>query len=348
MARCLWRVSLLLAVAAVVVGCAGPPRPRPRPGSLPFPGPFSLYRVADVEKFDEHSYGLPPLFKNGSRGTFYTEKAGFLDIAHIRWSIDWGWYYHHHAHAALTEGKTEVTLTTNKPSRLRIQFHYPEKWDQLPAEERAALIDELALRVGQEAAWIIGIWHETATYFGYASFVVVSESGSAFTYEDMFSHLIGLYVLEQAVRSDEPDFDRAVTVALDEMLQSLEPYDPEASHEAALAVKGEWWRGGKAIRRNLALGLDGEPLRPWLIPEAPGEPGRYGEPRHVPGLHDMADPALRTFATFAIEPHIWQANAIRAAADTEDTLIHPDDLPRIADHLRAELHAKHGPDADRP
>ncbi|MEX1016346.1 MAG: DUF4056 domain-containing protein [Phycisphaeraceae bacterium] len=344
-----WVVGLCVAAVLVLAsGCASPPKPRTRTGSLPFPGLFTLYAVADVEDLDPHSYGMTLPFRNGSRGIFYTERAGFIDMSHVRWTIDWSWYYHQRVRTALLAEQERLRLATGMPSRLHMHFHYPGDWATWPADARAEAIDDLSLRIAQEAAWVLGLWYEFATYFGYASTVVLPESQSAFTYEDNFSHLIGLKVFEQALAEKDCDFDAAVTTALDAMLPALEPYGPDASHEAVLAVKDAWWRDGTAISRHFELGLDGEPVRPWLIPDEPGGPGRYGAPWRVPGMHDLEDPALRHFVSLAIEPRIWQASAIRRAAGTTQPHIRPDHFPALVEHVREAILDAHGPDADRP
>lgn len=346
-----WLSGVLLAVLLIGLGgCSiGPAKPRMRAGCVPYPGLFTLFTVADPANMDAHSYGQPPLFKQGSRGIVYTEQAGFIDLAHLRLTVDWGWYYYQRIRTALREGSREVVLPTNKSSRLLVELHYPAGWSKRPAAERRAAIDEISLRLAQDAVWVFGLWHEIATYFGYASWVVISEEQSAFTHEDTFSHLVGLYVLEQVIREGKnADFDEAVTTALTEMLDSLEPYDPDGTYEAVLAVEGLWWDGSGAIRRNLEPGLNGGPMRPWLIPAAGEAKGRYGEAWHVPGMHDLEDEALRGLATIRIQPRIWQRNAILQAAGTEEDEVRVADLPVIIDHIHAQFAEVHGPEVGQP
>src|SRR5690349_16968818 len=84
-------LALLLAVPTLV-GCAGPADgPRDRLGALPFPGFFTLYSVADPARLGEHRYERTPrIFRpdETERGIIYTARAGFLDIAHVRITID--------------------------------------------------------------------------------------------------------------------------------------------------------------------------------------------------------------------------------------------------------------------
>jgi hypothetical protein len=67
-------------------------RPRVRIGTLPYP--FFMYRDSE-DNFGKHEYYKAPLFrsKEEDRGIFYTCRAGFIDMAHLRAGIDYGAYF---------------------------------------------------------------------------------------------------------------------------------------------------------------------------------------------------------------------------------------------------------------
>ncbi|MEX2670525.1 MAG: DUF4056 domain-containing protein [Phycisphaeraceae bacterium] len=344
---------LMLMLLGGFAGCTVPPQPQLRSGSLPFPGLFTLYEPFNAEDVDGHSYSVPPVFKKGSKGIVYTEHGGFIDIAHVRWTVDWGGYYHARVHRALSQSETSLTLPTDKFSRFALTFDYPEDWHTLSQGERAQRVDEIALRLGQELAWTLGHWHEIATFYGYATLVVVSEYESAFAYCDTFSHLLGLRILEDALAYQREDYDRdyddAVTAAFFDHLYRLNPFSVAQTYAAIDAVEGRWWIDRRMLRRQLALGLEGEPIRPWLIPNNHGEPGRYGEASDVPGMHDLADPAYRNFVTIQIQPRILEANTIRAAAGAEGNLINPEKhFPPIIEDIRRRHQEAYGPGTTQP
>ncbi|MFA9476833.1 DUF4056 domain-containing protein [Phycisphaerales bacterium AB-hyl4] len=343
-------LALSLALLILLAGCTNPAQPRLRAGSLPFPGLLTLYEPFDAENFDSHSYGMPPLFKDGSKGIVYTEYGGFIDVAHLRWTVDWGWYYYQRAQRALAKEKTNLTLPTDKFTRFTVEFDYPDHWHTLSKEQRETLADEIALRLGQELAFLQGHWHEIATFYGYKTTVIISEYESAFAYCDTISHIVGLHVLEDAIREyKKNDFDQAVTVAFFDHLHRLKPYSVDDTYAAIDAVEGRWWTGRRLMRRQLDLGLQGEPIRPWLIPNREGDPGRYGEPLIAPGLHDLDPPAYRDFATIRIKPRIFEAGAIRAAANTDDDAINPYvHFPLIMNDIRQRHYIENGHGTAQP
>src|SRR5687768_2411742 len=85
------RVAQLVVLSSLVGfgGCNG--APRGRLGALPYPGMTTLYATADPENLGRHRYGgLPRLFERdeASRGIIYTARGGFLDVAHVRITVD--------------------------------------------------------------------------------------------------------------------------------------------------------------------------------------------------------------------------------------------------------------------
>ena len=95
--------------AACAGGCASSAgAPRMRLGSLPFPGVFSLYEEANPDDMGVHCAGttLARIGQKGERerGTLYTRRAGFIDVSHMRESIDW----------VRSVSYTHLTLPTNR------------------------------------------------------------------------------------------------------------------------------------------------------------------------------------------------------------------------------------------
>jgi hypothetical protein len=249
-----------VALGGSIVGCSGPEKPRTRIGSLPFPGPFTLFHAVDPAALGRHS-SEDTFFGGGDeedRGTIYTCRAGFLDICHIRNIIDRTRYYALRLDEALARGDSFLTLPTTGPDKFRVTL------EPLPpvASRRDAAID-LALQL----AWIDSCWHEIITWYGYKSTVIVPESQSAFTYDDTMSHVVGLAVAGRVLReSADWEFDDAVTRALDDELSRLGAVSVDECMRAIDLVHGEWWRGGTSIKRHVDLGFDDGVIEPWLVP----------------------------------------------------------------------------------
>lgn len=330
-----------------MVGCGGPQTPPMRMGSLPYPSPF--YATADPENLGPHRYGGWSLRESG-RGIIYSEHGGFIDLAHIRITADWAWYYYQRIHRALERGDEQLGLAMNKGSRMRLYFEYPEHWDEVADERRPELIHEISLGISKDLVWILGAWHEIATWYGYSRFVIGSERISAFTYDDTFSHLVGMRVVGRAIDGPDVDYNEAMTKSLELEMRKLGALSPEQTRAATERVRGRWWGRGGSKRRYVELSLNGEPQRPWLAPDEPGEPGRLGEAFELPGLGVIDGYDYSDFYRVEIQPRILEAGKIRRAAGMDsgsaiDPAVHFE--PIMAD-IRAELLEEYGPQADRP
>lgn len=349
-----WLLTLLL-----LAGCAEPSKPRVRLGSLPYPGPFTMYTVAEPDRLGEHRYaGLDALFVERSRGLIYTKRAGLLDLAHLRMTTDWTWYYYQRMLDVIEAGEASsssdqwLVLETTKPTRIHVQFDYPPTWAKASADTQRDLVEELAFRVAQKLAWHLGTWHEMAQWYGYRATVVIPEGPSAFTHDDTTAHLIGLEVAETAWRQRErKSFDEAVTEALDQRLQELGAVSARRTDEKVRRMRGRWWDLGGPKRRHVERWSERGALRPWLVADAPGEPGRWGEPLPLPDWSQVEDVSVQEFVDIRFEPNIWTwtEQRVLAAADTDEPMLDPrTHFPRIKKALQRELRADDGSDAYTP
>ncbi|MFA9477562.1 DUF4056 domain-containing protein [Phycisphaerales bacterium AB-hyl4] len=341
-----WVILSIGLIICASTGCGGPQTPPMRMGTLPYPSPF--YTTADPEDLGGHRYGGLS-FNEAGRGLIYSERGGFIDLAHIRIIADWTWFYYQRLHDAIENETQQVTLPMNKGSRLDVMFHYPDDWGQLACDEQAELTHKLALRISKELAWILGAWHEIATWFGYSRFVIGSEAASAFTHDDTFSHLVALRAVGRAINDDERSYNEAMTIAIEHEMEYWQAVSPEQTQAAVEEVRGRWWERGGVKRRYLVLSLNGEPQRPWLIPDEPGEPGRLGESYMVPRLDAIDEGRYCGFYTVQIRPFILEASQIRRAAGIESGPVKPfEHFPDIMEAIRKELIERYGPDADQP
>jgi hypothetical protein len=256
------RAPLLLGVlsAGLLLGCGH--GPRYRLGSLPFPGPFTLYAAADGE-LGQHRYGDQP--RSGAprevgRGTLYTCRAGFIDVAHLRESIDWTRHVHELVLAAFAARAPLLRFEGPDDTTYELAFDYPAAWTTVPDEERG----RAALRIAQRSSLLLMTWHEVLTGSGYKTTGVVSERRSAFTYDDMSAHLVGVQVAGRAL-GDAAPYDRAVTRALDARLDELGVVDHECLARALDAVEGTWWKGRFALRLQHETGRFSGWLQPHVI-----------------------------------------------------------------------------------
>jgi hypothetical protein len=124
--------------------------PRARVGCLPFPGLMTLYTTAGADGLGEHRYSVDR--GEASRGIVYTTRGGFLDVAHIRNSIDTTAYIHARVSHALRQGWGCVRFRLHEPSVYEVTLTEPESSEVLSPAERARVVDEAAVRLSQRLA----------------------------------------------------------------------------------------------------------------------------------------------------------------------------------------------------
>jgi hypothetical protein len=362
-------MSPFLACALVTLGGAcAPDAPRSRLGALPFPGLTTLYKTADPQRLGRHRYGdLPRVFRADemSRGIVYTTRAGFLDLAHVRITVDQARYCTRAFQRAVKHRKDRFELAGPNRSEWLVALNYPPDWDELSADERAGLADEMSLRAGHQLAYLMLTWHELITWFGYRNVILVDERRSAFLHDDVMSHVVGLRVAERAMRGLPQGAslfgdDDAFTAALAAELRDLGAVPPACTDEAARAVEGVWWRGGEPLKRQPDVGLTSGVVRPWLVPGLACAPAAAAgddadaaatEPEAfpLPRLDDVGGRDLSDFHSVEIDPRILESGRIRAhLPERPPRFSGRHDVPRLLEVVAAQMRETIGPAVDQP
>ena len=343
------RSLLLLALLTLITasGCSATAGvPRLRVGSLPFPGIFSLYEAADAGDLGVHCSGEPlariGLAREREHGTLYTRRAGFIDLSHVRESIDWVTFFHTRICSALHEAEAAEFASSSFSlefceGHFEITVSRPDSWKTLPPESRSLLADELAIRAAQRLAIIATTWHEIATWYGHQTLPVIPEHGSAFTWDDSTAHVVGALVGGKVLRARESDWDRAVTVALDTELSILAVVSKADHDRAAEMVRDRWWKGWVAIRRDLDVGLSTSFKVPWLVAEF----GTDAAMLELPTLADVFGYDLRAVITLSIMP----SERIMRKLSSQQSVPHPiegeqgllDAVERVRASMREEF-----------
>lgn len=298
------RAMASVILAAMLVGCGS--KPVTRMGCLPFPGPLTLFAMADPDRLGTHHDYRSPIPRDAERemrrGILYTCRGGFLDIAHVRNCIDWTRFNHALIHPAIAAGETQVILKTNEGGKYFVDLTYPDDWQSLTTERRAELTDELSLILAEQITLMMADWHEMITWHGYMSWIVIPENRSAFTYEDVISHMVGTRAAVAALRRPDENFNLAVTATLNEQLQSLGVVQPEQAYEAIDSVHDVWWSGGAVKKRYLIACLPGENVMPWIPPDLTFCAGQQPEVFTVPTLANVAGRDMSGFAHVEFQP----------------------------------------------
>lgn len=249
-------------IAALTISGCGIDRPRPRLGCYPTSTPGSVF--VSSSKLGRHSYGYSPFEKNGIT---YAYKAGHIDIAHLRIGADHTKYIAQKLYKALLKDQDEFSFSlTADRSKHIVQISYPKNWKQSKQE---LIAGEVALQLAQYLTFSATTWHEILTWFGYRTMFIFPEFSSAFSWEDIYSNLLGTRIACKALRDTEHKYNQAVTLALRQELNDLGGQSARVARRAAQKVRGEWFKGNLIVsmkKRNLDIGLDDNRITPMIIP----------------------------------------------------------------------------------
>lgn len=350
-ARCLW---VVLYACAMLGGCAAhADMPRMRLGSLPFPGMLSLYEAADPDDLGVHCAGstLTRLGGTGERqrGTLYTRRAGFLDLSHVRESIDWIAYFDHRFRDAIEQaerdGQREATISfAFCQADIDVTVLAAAAWPGVEPAEREDVQAELLVRSAQRLCVIVTTWHEIATWHGYQTVPGVPEHWSAFTWDDTTAHVLGATIGARAIRDPGRPWDQAVTFALDEELRALGVVSRKEQERAADCVRDRWWKGWLPVRRDLDTGLATGFKVPWLVPEF----GTEAAVLEVPTLEDVRGHDLRGVISVRITPSRGMMRKLYGSVGAPATLEGEAGLLDAVERVRESMREEFGEGFDQP
>ena len=152
----------------------------------------------------------------------------------------------------------------SEPSLYRVQFDLPDI-THLTCDEQHAVFKELSIQAGLNLSYTALTWHEVLTWYGYSATVVLSEKASAFSYEDMYTHALGVAIADRALRDETRRYNAAVTYALKDEITQLEPLEGRGTQDALNRVHKKWWRYQTTLKRLTDIGESGA-VAPLLVP----------------------------------------------------------------------------------
>jgi hypothetical protein len=312
-------------------------------GSLPRPGLFTFFRLADTSKLrpspDEGIRDDRPFPK---RGIIYTKRAGFVDLAHVYNTVLRANDASNAVAAALRQDQDSIRLPRFESSEVSILFSSSPVEATIAGAASEQSIQAVSRMTGECIANELGVWHEITTWFGYKTTRIWSEKPSAFTYEDTVSHLVGIQVFEAI--PGKPDRAKFAS-ALRRVLDSLGLVDRKSAAEAVHSVKGLWWGPLLYTRRMLDIGEKDGTVHPWVVPGA------------QPDLHDDRGPLSFTVPcakmangyAIHIVPSASILRHIRKSAPKTPAVIDPRrEFPILVDVIRAEVRQQLGDNAISP
>jgi hypothetical protein len=336
-------------------------------GLVPIPG-YRIPNLLGPEDVGPHRYDsgaftatsdgrANPGFDAERNGLVYTCRGGFIDTAHVRDYVDWAIYFAAQIGRRAAEGG-EIALPDEGGKR-RVVVR------ALPAE----MIERFGFResVTALAQWVsfqASIWHEIATWFGWASVTGFSERASAFSPEDIYSNMLGsklmLAIVARRAASSEPLYNRAVDGWFARALELLGAVPADLGNEVTRALDGLWWDATRRVpdpglvqRRYFEIG---HPVRPWLAPASalPDAVKRAlyaacgGTPDPVVFANSPRVRGVDLAEWVSLEIEVDDALAQQEPFATRGRRLTQRDFPEIVAVVREQARVEFGPRADRP
>lgn len=342
MLKKLIKLSVLAPVIFSMVffaGCGLTGQPRPRCGSYPASSLGSHF--LDIDSLGKHSYG-PGLSENN--GLVYTSRGGHIDIAHLRIAADNVKSLYYKTRENIINGNSEFTFKLNvEPSRYHVELQYPQYWPAISEQYREKIADKLAIELSQYFAYTMTTWHEVLTWFGFKCVFFLPEKSSAFSWEDIYSNLLGTRLGAQAVQDKQHGYNEAMTILLKNELEDLQIQPRSIARQAARQMKEKYFDGRSYfdVTRSMDIGLYDGLVTPVLVPGvcASSEPKSYP----VPTLA-----ALKKYGftlNLEIEPKEFESGKILRVIYPNgggDGKIRPaEHLPTVMDYIKKDA-MKHG------
>jgi hypothetical protein len=346
--------------------CAFGTQMKVRMGSVPVPL-VALGNIVGADDLGPHKYdnGLLTVDSSDHRGWIdlekngvaYTCRGGFIDTAHVRDNADLTIALFAQLVRALESGGTIELPDQGATLRIRVKAAKPENL------ERYGHI-ELALAGAQWLAFQVSIWHEIATWYGFAAMKMWPERVSAFSPEDLYSNLLGIKlaagIASNRGAQSEIGFNRNMDAWLQQAMRRLHAVPKDSGTTAMQSVDGLWWDSTARLpdwhfvrHRNMDLGGK---IHPWRIEQARGEDGSVSpldECKDTPPPLDLRNPdgfeglAFRDALTLEIEVGEPMAASF-PFPDPGSRIVTQEDYPAIIASIRKENAAEFGEGADRP
>ncbi len=326
-------------------GCCHNGRPRLRLGAY-FGAPLGI-AYPNPDNLGKHSYTN---MWGESIGLLYTCKGGFIDLGHVRDSADRAAYCSRLAYKSIIEGKKEFSFRLMEPSKYSVSIKYPENWDSRNDKEKIAR--DISINVGKYLAYNSMVWHEMITWYGYRYTIFFSEYISSFSWEDLYSDIVGTEIAGRALEEDANDYDSVMTKLIDAELNRLNVKPVSIARKAEKKVKGKWFDGiiypfAKLNKRNFDIGIDDGYVTPWLVPGICDntEPVSYA----VPGKDFLSEYGFKI--DVKIKPKIMVQHKILKVAypDGKGKYIVPSEhFPVILKDIIEKEKIRNGPQVDLP
>ncbi len=333
-----------------------------RLGSMPVPG-LKLKNILSVEDLGPHVYDSGLLVAQSSRGEIlsaennglvYTCRAGFIDTAHVRDYADWMLFM---ASAIARSLETGAVIELPPEGGQRRVVLEPVDPEILERHGRKNLTVPLA----EWLTFKFSVWHEIATWYGWAALSLFPEYASAFSPEDLYSNALGIKLTTAAIETDSAGTDLLYDEAIDGLTRgALELLGATSERQGVRAmglVDGVWWDSSKRLpAKELVLrrDMDIDRIEPWRVSQAyDSEQMRAWQAESCenekPVPLTVADglPGLDFSSIVRLEIEVAVPDPF-PFPDPESRVITQADFPYLMEQIRRQNEEEFGPGADRP
>ena len=295
----------------------------------------------DPNNLGSHSYFPNPFEKNG---IVYTCDGGHIDIAHVRANADDTRYLVEKVYDCLINQKKKFSYgMAFEQSRHVVEFTYPDYWLSLSKKEREKTARELSLEAGAYLTFYSTLWHEFMSWFGVRFAIIDPQFNSAFSWEDVYSNVLGIKIGIEALRDSQHSYNKAVTLAVNKELKRLRVLPREMAIELTESMRGIWFKGSRVpdmLRRNTDIGSDDGYISPVLIPNACKDANTRRLP--APSLDKLT--TMGFTMKYTILPVYFEGRKVLNIAhpDGKSKIIEPvKDYPILIDYVNKEAMEKY-------
>lgn len=322
----------VLGLLAMLAGCSFTGGPRARWGFTP------QVSFGDPGQLGTHSYGF-----GGSEGygIFYTLRGGSIDLDHTRGAADLTRCAYQRAYATLRKGGSGFSvgpafeLTTNK-----VKFQYPDNWETLTQAEKDVIAQKAALIVAPVVGYNSTLWHEMITWKGTHFMLIEPEHTSAFSWDDLYSNLMGVELAKQAIKDGDVatgDYNRAMTTLIEKEFEKLQIVPREKAVAITESVRGTWHGAGKLMKRNMDSGYDDGQVTPSIIPGYSDEPPMSKPMPTFDGLDELG-----IKVKYTISSAYFENGKLKRIAGTKTSVEPIKHYPTIMKNIEQEAVNKYG------
>ena len=244
----------------VLAGCSVTGAPRPRVGS--YPASAMPSKFLDINSLGSHNYGIGVGEHNG---LVYTARGGHIDIAHLRIAADNTRSLYNDIRGHLLHNDRDFTFKLNvEPSSYYVDVQYPSYWRNIPPKYREKIAHKMASEMSQYFTYTMTTWHEVLTWFGYKCLFFLPEFSSAFSWEDIYSNLLGTRLGAEALEDKDHGYNQAMTILLKEELVNLQIQPRSTARQAAKKMVNKAFHIDR--RKSTDIGLYDGFVTPALVP----------------------------------------------------------------------------------